>query len=921
MTDLIGKTLGRYQIVEQIGQGGMAEVYKGYQPLLDRYVAIKVLHAFMLADPANRDRFQREARSVATLRHPNIVQVFDFDASDNTYFMVMEYVDGPALKAVMQEQARKGSLLPVERTAEIITAVGNALGYAHNHGMIHRDVKPHNIMFTAAGQPLLADFGIAKILNTTSISDPNTISGTPAYMSPEQGRGNPLDARTDLYSLGIVLYELITGRVPFEADIPYAVVYKHIDEPVPSPHTFVDGLPEHLANVLYKALEKKPDDRYQTAEEMVAAVQDAVAEARRSGTVLTPRNVRPAEAAPRQRPTPASGTPAIPAPPAGGTVPRPASLVNLDTPPPDAAPAAAPPPVMSVFSASSTPVNLRRTGDSVTVKLGDAMVAAEAGGRPVETTATISNPRQEQNQEQYNFEVEDLDPSWYSLDVKSVVLWQGGTAQVKITFAIPRRSTTPGSYVYRVKATSVKNPAISGHIVGKLLVSSTPALQMSLEPPRATGETAQYAVNLSNGPVGAVIVQLEARDPSGVLEFTVNPDRRRLGPNEEGTMDLVVGVRHGAVGEPRIYPFTVVARVTGGEEGASPIEAPAEFVHVPPVQIGLRVEVEPIHSELGNYHIILTNPTSLTLDVTLDAEDPENALKFFLQEEVSHLQLARESTETVDGIIRLLGGVPAAARTYPFTIGAHARNVEGPGELNTSIEGELVYEPPTQVVVDVPDLLAHVQMNLAPSEAAGDPARFSVQLENNGPQAVLAVLRAHDADNLLDCACDPPQIYLAPSEKKQSNLSVRRRADAPADSERVAFEVVCGAPGGRPDRVLTCQGTFLAAPPAPAFEAILVPIEPSGSEGTYDVRLINGGKVPISVILRGRDTSGLLTFQFAAPRVALPPGSEKTVRLIVHPNALEPLSEEHTYPFDVICWIPSTNEARTLGGEILYISF
>ncbi len=279
MSDLTGKTLGRYRIVERIGRGGMADVYKAYQPSLDRYVAIKVLHPFLLEEDGSRERFQREARAVAALRHPNIVQVFDFEAEGDDYFMVMEYIDGPNLKAVLQGEAKAGQWLALNRIEEIITAIGGALAYAHHQGMIHRDIKPHNIMFTAKGQPLLTDFGIAKIISGSGsmLSMSGALTGTPAYMSPEQGRGAPLDSRTDIYSLGVVLYEMITGRVPFDADTPFAVVIKHISDPLPLPHTIRADVPDALERVVLKAMAKEPDERYQTVEEMVRAVQQAVA--------------------------------------------------------------------------------------------------------------------------------------------------------------------------------------------------------------------------------------------------------------------------------------------------------------------------------------------------------------------------------------------------------------------------------------------------------------------------------------------------------------------------------------------------------------------------------------------------------------------------------------------------------------------
>ncbi|HUS15481.1 MAG TPA: protein kinase [Chloroflexia bacterium] len=335
MGDLTGKTLGRYRIMERIGRGGMAEVYKGYQPSLDRYVAVKVLHSFLLEEEDSRERFSREARAVAALRHPNIVQVFDFDEQDGIYFMVMEFIDGPNLKTVLQDHAKSGTRLPLERVQEIVRGIGGALGYAHRQGMIHRDVKPHNIMFTAAGEPLLTDFGIAKIVSGNSISASGVLSGTPAYMSPEQGRSVPLDSRTDIYSLGVVLYEMVTGRVPFDADTPFAVVIKHINDPLPLPRTIAADLSEGLERVVLKAMSKAPEDRYAMAEDLVRATEHAIQQARQPAMWPAP----PANMAPE---LPTGSTVPIATTPwdAARTAPVPLQA-GASAPPPVVAPAAA----------------------------------------------------------------------------------------------------------------------------------------------------------------------------------------------------------------------------------------------------------------------------------------------------------------------------------------------------------------------------------------------------------------------------------------------------------------------------------------------------------------------------------------------------------------------------------------------------
>ncbi|UCC64481.1 MAG: serine/threonine protein kinase, partial [Anaerolineae bacterium] len=207
MSNLIGKTLGQYQIAEHLGKGGMAEVYKAYQPALDRYVAVKVLHPIVATDEQFLLRFQREARAVATLRHQHIVQIFDFGNEGKTYYMAMEYVDGQTLKQKLKALNSEGEVMPLEEAARITEQVALALDYAHGRGLLHRDIKPANILLTSEGDAVLSDFGIARMVESTRQTITGVV-GTPEYMSPEQGQGKELDTRSDIYSLGVVLYEM-----------------------------------------------------------------------------------------------------------------------------------------------------------------------------------------------------------------------------------------------------------------------------------------------------------------------------------------------------------------------------------------------------------------------------------------------------------------------------------------------------------------------------------------------------------------------------------------------------------------------------------------------------------------------------------------------------------------------------------------
>lgn len=297
--DLTGRTMGRYQVLERLGRGGMAEVYRAYQPTLDRFVALKVIYPHLASDPDLLERFGREARAVAALHHPNIVQVHDFDVHEGTAFMAMEFVSGPTLKAAIQSLHRRGKLLPIPVVGQIIGQLADALGYAHEQRVIHRDVKPANVLIRRRGAAdaalndadidalllnltptsvVLTDFGVARIIkDSVEHTAAGTILGSPAYMSPEQGRGERVDARSDIYSLGIVLYELLIGQVPFDADTPFAIVMKHSTAALPPPRSLRPDLPIKIEQVLLKALAKDPAQRFQDAAAFGAALREATA--------------------------------------------------------------------------------------------------------------------------------------------------------------------------------------------------------------------------------------------------------------------------------------------------------------------------------------------------------------------------------------------------------------------------------------------------------------------------------------------------------------------------------------------------------------------------------------------------------------------------------------------------------------------
>jgi serine/threonine-protein kinase len=324
-----GSNAGPYRIVEPLGRGGMASVYRAYEPALERYVALKVLPREFLHDPGFAERFQREARVIAKLEHPNIVPIYnyDIDETEGIPWMAMRLVPGGALAQLL-----KGERLPFARSVAILRGVADALDHAHGKGIVHRDVKPQNVLLDEGGRVYLADFGIAKMFESSGgLTATGMITGTPQYMAPEQATGTKVGPLADVYALGVVAYEMFTGRPPFSADTPVAVLMKHVQEPLPLPPP--ETVPEGLLRPLLKCLAKRPEDRWATAGAFVGALEAGL-EARTPALDQVPTGAIPP-------PFPRTVvSPPVPAPPRTGPPAPPPTKVQppLAEPPPLAPP-------------------------------------------------------------------------------------------------------------------------------------------------------------------------------------------------------------------------------------------------------------------------------------------------------------------------------------------------------------------------------------------------------------------------------------------------------------------------------------------------------------------------------------------------------------------------------------------------------
>jgi serine/threonine-protein kinase len=266
---LIGYKFGKYELQEYLGYGAMARVYKAFHTELERLAAIKVLHSHYASDSDFLLQFKAEAQNLAFLRHPNIVQVYDASISGEYPHLVMEYIEGPTLKGIIESFRARNARIPMIRCLRIIYSIGLALAYAHQRGMVHRDVKPSNVMVEESGRVVLADFGLARLSTRKSETETGTLKGTPAYMSPEQALGQSSNPRSDIYSIGVIFYELLTGKLPFTDENPLAIAMKHVTEPLVSPRSIVPEIPEEIEQIVLRCMIKNPNERYTSANDFL----------------------------------------------------------------------------------------------------------------------------------------------------------------------------------------------------------------------------------------------------------------------------------------------------------------------------------------------------------------------------------------------------------------------------------------------------------------------------------------------------------------------------------------------------------------------------------------------------------------------------------------------------------------------------
>jgi serine/threonine protein kinase len=625
MSELIGQTIGNYRLEALLGSGGMGQVFRGRHVHLDRLAAVKVMHDLMASDPGFQARFRQEARAIAALRHPHIIEIFDFGAQDERYYLVMELLPEGSLRALLRRQTAAGETRPLSQGLDLVRQAAEAVAFAHGQGIIHRDIKPDNMLLApstdeAAGYCLkISDFGLARLAERSIMTASGVTMGTPAYISPEQCQGLDLDGRTDIYSLGIVLYEVATGYLPFDVKTLSEAVYKHVYTAPPPPREVCADLPVELSTIILRCLAKKPEERFASAAELAVAVQGALADPAvatvcptAAGPPDAPRTVPPLTV-----PQPASPATPPPVPTGGGTSPVPRVHVldeNGET--------------QRVVELTGDGLTLGRLPDNDVVLAADAVsrhhLRVDWDGSEVTVTdlgssngTVVDGARLTPNAVRpwTGQEVLQVGPFWLRVE-------EPAAGPELLTMESPRTGVQPPPGV----APPAPGPAPAGDRTGRIGVVLDHEA-MTLTP----GQPAVARVTLAN--LGSTVDHL-AVTVEGVPESWVTGGREpvQLNPGAQATVTVPLTVPR--VPESRAGDYPVTIRARSRKEPAETGTATARWTVLPFTAPAMGIEPGRAGGQTqATYGITVRNGGNSPTAYVLTGADEENALSYDFQPE------------------------------------------------------------------------------------------------------------------------------------------------------------------------------------------------------------------------------------------------------------------------------------------------
>jgi serine/threonine protein kinase len=691
MAELIGQTIGNYRVEALLGAGGMGQVFRARHIHLDRPVALKVMHANLSHDPGFQARFRQEARAIAALQHPNIVEVYDFGEQNGLMYLVMELVTGGSMRGLMQKHARDGKPWPLMLAIDLVQQAAEGLAYAHGQGMIHRDIKPDNMLLRAvSGAPgryalKITDFGLARMAEGSMMTATGTAMGTPAYMSPEQCQGAHMDHRSDIYALGVVLYEVTTGYLPFTATTLSEAAYKHVFVPPTPPRQVRADLPEPLEAVVLRCLAKRPEDRFGSAAEVAASLRALLARPDPTlthATVMAHPNeappVSPQGAAPTPPPlavatpqptamAPSSGTlpPAIPSLPGASTLPR---IQVRD----------ASGNLLRVVELTSDGVTVGRQSTNTLVLESDGVsrshMRVDWNGRQVTVTdlgssnGTLLGATRLPQQQAYPWEwreVVRVGPFWLRLEPPAHLAEQSGALLQQLLDAQPT-ATPPPAAVTRPMPTGMATASVSTGRIGVVLEDTS----LTLSP----GQPTPLRLTLAN--LGTVVDHFSIEGEGAPSEWVRQPaDAIQLMPGVQAPVVLTVTAPRTSASRSGHYQVTL--RVRSRENPAEVGVAHGRWTVLPFLAPSLTLAPKRAAGRgQARFTTTLRNDGNAPIQCTLRAEDDEHALRYRFEPPEVTLEPGAEVRvpTTVTGPQRWFG----REQTRSFTVGAAVAGGEGP---------------------------------------------------------------------------------------------------------------------------------------------------------------------------------------------------------------------------------------------------
>jgi serine/threonine protein kinase len=845
----VGQTINRYQINALLGEGGMGSVYQAHDPRLQRDVAIKVMHPHFARQPSFRERFMQEARTAARLDHPGIVKIFDSGEENEILYIVMEFIHGPNMRQILTNLAKEKRLVLLPEAAQVVRLICLALDYTHRSGVLYRDIKPDNIMLKPEPveglpyRPVLTDLGLAKLLEGIPITREGESLGTPAYMSPEQALGVKVDARSDVYSLGILLYELSVGRLPFPAKTLSEAIRYHTKELPPPPAAIRVDLPDSLAKVILKCLEKKPESRYSNAQQLAEAIAAAI------NSLASP------EAA-SARPGPSNRQPA-----SSLMIPYQAGLADARR-----GNSMGLPPRQSPDPGADGIVIMTkdRTARSIIIKNKTVTV-----GRDEDNDIVLDDPKASRRHVQVQFD----GTNYQVIDMNSTngtVLGNSGLlAGVPVTWTQEKllrigdtwlrleRAGPPPVKTMPQTDSSEFTPTIGGRA------------RISLEP--------QF---LSVQPGGSAALKIMLVNQSPIVDhFTISlagvpadwvpaaSSEAQLMPAMRHEVSMTIQPPHSP--KSRAGSYTLTARVSSCTAPEDYAEVTSTLSVTPFYKAEVSLHPQKLRSvDDGKYTVVISNQGNADLHGSFSGSDPEEGCLYSFEPNPALIPAGEE--RQVQLTVRPKAPLSEwSTRTYYFIVSPHTE--EGPN-LIQQIRGELELTAPT------------FELSLRPQKQRGSSqGSFSIQLNNRSQKTLRINLAAIDPEESCRYQVDPAELVVEPGRECMAHLMVFPKSFVFGDQVKTIPFTVTG-------RLVDTPGLFRQVPgeweqAAPLIEINLAPQKQSGTQvGKFALQLCNRSEAELAVDLQAADAGNLCSYTLNPAHLALPVGELRNVDLQVVPK-------------------------------------